>query len=64
MHGRETPRPLQSSPLCGWPGRSIGEEWELAVECAEAAGGMGVAWGFFVSLCRNMQAVVFTGVSA
>lgn len=57
MHGRETPRPLQSSPLCGWPGLSTGEKWEPALESAEAAGGLVVA-GISLLLCN------FTGVSA
>lgn len=64
MHGRETQRPSQSSPLCGWPGLSIGEKWELPLECAEAAAGVGVAWAFFVTLCRNTQTVIFSGASA
>lgn len=64
MHGRETPKPSQCSPPCGWPGLSIGEKWELALEPAEAAGGVGVAWAFFVTLCRNTGTVIFTGVSA
>lgn len=64
MHGRETPKPLPCSPRCGWPGLSIGEKLEPALECAGAAGGMGAAWGFFVTLCRNTQTVISTGVSA
>lgn len=64
MHGRETPKPLQSSPLCGWPGLSIGEKRELALACAEAAGGVGIAWAFFVTLCANTETLIFPGVSA
>jgi len=29
MLGRETPKPSQCSPPCGWPERSIGEQQQL-----------------------------------
>lgn len=62
MCGRKTPKPLQSSPLCGWPELSTGKKWELVMEHARSAEGVGVVWGFFVTLCRNTHRVILTGV--
>lgn len=60
MHGRGTPKPLQSSPLCGWPELSIGKKWKLGIGHAESAGWIGVAWGSLL-LCRNIRSVFFAG---
>ena len=62
MHGRETPKPLRYSLLCGWPELSIGKQWELLTEHARSAGWIDVGWGFFVSLCRHVHGVMLTGV--
>lgn len=64
MRGRETPKPLRSSPPCGWPGLSIGKKWESVIGRARLAGWIGVGCGFFVTLHRNIRTVIFTGVLA
>ena len=62
MHGRETPKPLRSSLLCGWPELSIGKKSELVIAHTGSAGWIGVGWGLFVTLCRDIHTVIFTGV--